>query len=124
MSINLNYGQDMSSLENVIESPDTIPEEDIFNTDLEHAGSITEDCKEMILKHNLVIAHAKMESLTDTIQSENDYAIEQEEVAVSIEPVPAVVDAEKGAVEKVKILQQPTILEPIMLMLWNRMSQL
>nr|XP_014098224.1 uncharacterized protein LOC106623286 isoform X3 [Bactrocera oleae] len=113
MSINLNYGQDMKSLENVMESPDIIPEEDIFNTDLEHASTTTEDCNAMVLQHNLVIAHAKMESLTDTIQSENDYTIDAKEVAVTIEPVPAVVEADEGAVEKAKVIEQPTILEPI-----------
>ncbi|XP_053961835.1 uncharacterized protein LOC128865531 isoform X2 [Anastrepha ludens] len=113
MSINLNYGQDMKNLENVSESPDTIPEEDIFNTDVEQTSSITEECKAAAFKPNLVIAHAKMESLTDTIQSENDYTIEAGEVAVAIEPVPAVVEAEAGAVEKAKVIEQPTILEPI-----------
>ncbi|XP_054081829.1 uncharacterized protein Arhgef17_1 isoform X3 [Zeugodacus cucurbitae] len=113
MSINLNYGQDMKSLENVMESPDIIPEEDIFNTDLEHASTITEESSDAVLQHNLVIAHAKMESLTDTIQSENDYTIDAKEVAVTIEPVPAVVEAEEGAVEKAKVIEQPTILEPI-----------
>ncbi|XP_050336457.1 uncharacterized protein LOC126763199 [Bactrocera neohumeralis] len=109
MSINLNYGQDVKSLE----SPDVIPEEDIFNTDLEHASTTTEDCSAEVLQHNLVIAHAKMESLTDTIQSENDYTIDAKEVAVSIEPVPAVVEAAEGLVEKAEVIEQPTILEPI-----------
>ncbi|XP_039948456.1 uncharacterized protein LOC120766810 [Bactrocera tryoni] len=109
MSINLNYGQDVKSLE----SPDVIPEEDIFNTDLEHASTTTEDCSAEVLQHNLVIAHAKMESLTDTIQSENDYTIDAKEVAVSIEPVPAVVAAAEGLVEKAEVIEQPTILEPI-----------
>lgn len=113
MSINLNYGQDMKSLENVMESPDVIPEEDIFNTDFEHASTITEDGSVAILQHNLVIAHAKMESLTDTVQSENDYTIDAKEVAITIEPVAAVVEADEGAVGKAKLIKQPTILEPI-----------
>ncbi|XP_036346042.1 uncharacterized protein LOC118755272 [Rhagoletis pomonella] len=113
MSINLNYGQDMSNLENVIESPDIIPEEDIFNTDAEHSSSATEDSKEAVLKTNLVIAHAKMESLTDTIHSENDFTIEAEEVALAIQPVSAVVESEEGLVEQAKVIEQPTIQEPI-----------
>ncbi|KNC22324.1 hypothetical protein FF38_04499 [Lucilia cuprina] len=81
LSINLCYGQD-KALEDVMESPDLIPEEEVFMAD-----TIQEvpDKMEAACVATMVAAHAKMESLTDTIQSDNDYIIDESQVPITVE---------------------------------------
>ncbi|XP_065364774.1 uncharacterized protein LOC135957872 isoform X2 [Calliphora vicina] len=81
LSINLCYGQD-KTLEDVMESPDLIPEEEVFMAD-----TIQEvpDKVEAACVATMVAAHAKMESLTDTIQSDNDYIIDESQVPITVE---------------------------------------
>lgn len=81
LSINLCYGQD-KTLEDVMESPDLIPEEEVFMAD-----TIQEvpDKMEAACVATMVAAHAKMESLTDTIQSDNDYIIDESQVPITVE---------------------------------------
>ncbi|XP_064553700.1 rho guanine nucleotide exchange factor 17 isoform X1 [Drosophila montana] len=73
LSINLNYGQE-KSLEHVLEDvPDIIGEEDIFNTDnCSIAGALPATAS------SVIAAHAKMESLSDTIPSEGEYNINKD----------------------------------------------
>ncbi|XP_037893680.1 uncharacterized protein LOC119639994 isoform X1 [Glossina fuscipes] len=80
-SINLCYGQD-KSLEDVMESPDIIPEEEVFMAEAIHEVPET---AEAIVTTTMVASHAKMESLTDTIQSDNDYAIEASELPATVD---------------------------------------
>ncbi|KAH8414040.1 hypothetical protein KR222_002998, partial [Zaprionus bogoriensis] len=72
LSINLNYGQE-KSLENVLEDvSESITEDDIFNTDSNNAGSGAVPAT----ASSVIAAHAKMESLSDTIHSEGEeYAL-------------------------------------------------
>ncbi|KAH8399046.1 hypothetical protein KR215_001287, partial [Drosophila sulfurigaster] len=71
--INLNYGQE-KSLEHVLEDvPDSIPEEDIFNTDSSSIVGIIP-----ATASSVIAAHAKMESLSDTIHSEGEYTASEE----------------------------------------------
>ncbi|XP_037942979.1 uncharacterized protein LOC119675833 isoform X2 [Teleopsis dalmanni] len=85
LSINLSNSQEGKCLEDVIESPDGIPEEDIFNTDTEQTPSVTDDLSREFILNSNIVAHAKMESLTDTIQSENDYTIDETQLPVTVE---------------------------------------
>lgn len=81
LSISLCYGQD-KSLEDVMESPEILPEEEVFMADTvqEVPDSKMEACVSTIQA-----AHAKMESLTDTIHSDNDYVIDESQVPVTVE---------------------------------------
>ncbi|XP_032585303.1 uncharacterized protein LOC6572289 isoform X2 [Drosophila mojavensis] len=87
LSINLNYGQE-KSLEHVLEDvPDIISEEDIFNTDNCSATGILP-----ATASSVIAAHAKMESLSDTIHSEGEYNVNKDCVTVVTE-APNIVEA-------------------------------
>ncbi|KAL7729541.1 hypothetical protein ACLKA6_007836 [Drosophila palustris] len=67
LCINLNYGQE-KSLEHVLEDvQDSIPEEDIFNTDSSSIAGVLP-----ATASSVIAAHAKMESLSDTVHSEGE----------------------------------------------------
>ncbi|XP_058979261.1 uncharacterized protein LOC101893211 isoform X1 [Musca domestica] len=84
LSINLCYGQD-KSLEDVMESPELIPEEEVFMADTIHELPEDNDKLEAASVITIQASHAKMESLTDTIQSDNDYVIDESQVPVTVE---------------------------------------
>ncbi|XP_034485917.1 uncharacterized protein LOC117790549 isoform X1 [Drosophila innubila] len=91
LCINLNYGQE-KSLEHVLEDvQDAIPEEDIFNTDSSSIAGVLP-----ATASSVIAAHAKMESLSDTVHSEG-------EGNTSEESPPAM---------KVTAIEPPTIVEP------------
>ncbi|XP_044314770.1 uncharacterized protein LOC108041272 isoform X2 [Drosophila rhopaloa] len=79
LSINLNYGQEKSL------DHDAIQEEDIFSNELAASGS-SGILFPVATASSVIAAHATMESLTDTIQSESDCLI-KEEVQPQIPPV-------------------------------------
>ncbi|XP_030081579.1 uncharacterized protein LOC111598504 isoform X2 [Drosophila hydei] len=87
LSINLNYGQE-KSLEHVLEDvPDIIAEEDIFNTDNCSVTGILP-----ATASSVIAAHAKMESLSDTVHSEGEYSKESATVMVNVTDTPNIVE--------------------------------
>lgn len=73
LSINLNYGQE-KSLENVLEDvSESITDDDIFNTDNSIGASVIP-----ATASSVIAAHAKMESLSDTIHSEGECNVNEE----------------------------------------------
>ncbi|XP_039150522.1 uncharacterized protein LOC6727647 isoform X2 [Drosophila simulans] len=79
LSINLNYGQEKSL------DHDAIQEEDIFSNELAASDS-SGILFPVATASSVIAAHATMESLTDTIQSETDCLI-KEEVPPPVQPV-------------------------------------
>lgn len=92
LTINLNYGQE-KSLENVLEDvSESINDDDIFNTDNSIGTSVVP-----ATASSVIAAHAKMESLSDTIHSEGECNVSEEYV------LPVVV----------KTSNPPIIVEPV-----------
>ncbi|XP_068156307.1 LOW QUALITY PROTEIN: uncharacterized protein [Drosophila tropicalis] len=84
LCINLNYGQE-KSLEHVLEDVnDSIQEEDIFNTDNSSSSNLILPLA--ATASSVIAAHATMESLTDTIQSESDCIIKEEPLPIIVQP--------------------------------------
>ncbi|KAH8310855.1 hypothetical protein KR044_003245, partial [Drosophila immigrans] len=87
LCINLNYGQE-KSLEHVLEDvPDSIPEEDIFNTDSSSIVGILP-----ATASSVIAAHAKMESLSDTIHSEGECTGSEECPPVALKAMVQAID--------------------------------
>lgn len=92
LTINLNYGQE-KSLENVLEDvSESITDDDIFNTDNSIGTSVIP-----ATASSVIAAHAKMESLSDTIHSEGECNVGEEYVLPVI----------------VKTSNPPIIVEPV-----------
>ncbi|KAH8329800.1 hypothetical protein KR074_010416, partial [Drosophila pseudoananassae] len=72
LNINLNYGQEKSI------DHDAIQEEDIFSSELAASGGSEILYPATATASSVIAAHATMESLTDTIQSESDCLIKEE----------------------------------------------
>lgn len=104
LSINLNYGQE-KSLEHVLEDvPDIISEEDIFNTDNCSATGILP-----ATASSVIAAHAKMESLSDTIHSEGEYNVNKDCATEAVTEAPIIVEAplENTEVSALEVHESP-----------------
>ncbi|KAH8295057.1 hypothetical protein KR018_006438, partial [Drosophila ironensis] len=80
LSINLHYGQEKSL------DHDVIQEEDIFSSEFTASGGSEILFPAAATASSVIAAHATMESLTDTIQSESDCLI-KEEAQPHVQPV-------------------------------------
>ncbi|BFF89044.1 uncharacterized protein DMAD_07886 [Drosophila madeirensis] len=89
LSINLNYGQEKSL------DHDSIQEEDIFSTEVSGSSSgILYPAP--ATASSVIAAHATMESLTDTIQSESDCLIREEIATIIVQPLEVTPPASTG----------------------------
>ncbi|KAH8281139.1 hypothetical protein KR054_012135, partial [Drosophila jambulina] len=103
LSINLNYGQEKSL------DHDAIQEEDIFSNELAASGS-SGILFPTATASSVIAAHATMESLTDTIQSESDCLI-REEVQPTLEITPPASSVSGSAPNLATLMEEQVPLE-------------
>ncbi|XP_017014130.3 uncharacterized protein [Drosophila takahashii] len=99
LSINLNYGQEKSL------DHDAIQEEDIFSNELAASGS-SGILFPVATASSVIAAHATMESLTDTIQSESDCLIKEEVQQPVLEITPPTSSSVSGSAPNLATLME------------------